>query len=196
MTAPCWAWPWPSRRQGSAADDGATTESWLQEVHVMQRTTLEGLGDFTEEPWLATLATHREDGTILLSPVWWEWDGEAFWVGVPVNDIKSRHVQRDPRIALSIAEEAAYPGRGLEVGAEARVVDDPGATRFRRIATKYLGSDVADEWMHQFGDRHEWVALRIPTERVRAWDHRDEALLLRAAPQRPRPERAQANPKR
>src|ERR1700724_3480648 len=35
---------------------------------LMQRVTLADLGDLFEQPWLATLATHRKDGSVLLSP--------------------------------------------------------------------------------------------------------------------------------
>ncbi len=150
----------------------------------MQRVTLADLGDLFEQPWLATLATHRQDGSVLLSPVWWEWDGEAFWISVPENDIKDRHVTRDPRVSLSLAEEASFPGRGLEIGAIAERHPDPGAAGLRRIATRYMGAEITNEWLKQFREV-EWELLRLPPERVRAWDHRDEPLLQRATPQWP-----------
>ena len=34
---------------------------------------IEELGDLVELPLLAVLATHRRDGSVLLSPVWPEW---------------------------------------------------------------------------------------------------------------------------
>jgi PPOX class probable F420-dependent enzyme len=159
----------------------------------MRRVTLADLGDLFEQPWLATLATHRKDGSVLLSPVWWEWDGEAIWISVPENDIKDRHVMRDPLVSFSLAEEASFPGRGLEIGALVGRHPDPAAAVLRRIAARYLGEDVAAEWLEQFPEV-EWVLLRLEPRRVRAWDHRDEPLLRRAAPQWPGARRSLPSP--
>ena len=151
----------------------------------MRRVELPELGDLFEQPWLATMATHRSNGSVLLSAVWWEWDGESFWVSIPEGDIKDRHILRDPQVSLSLAEEASFPGRGLEIVATAQRVADPGAAGLRRIATRYLGAHVADEWLTQFDPAMPWVLLRLTPTRVRAWDHRDEPLLQRAAPSWP-----------
>ena len=35
--------------------------------------SIEDLGGFIDSAVLATLATYRRDGTVLLSPVWFEW---------------------------------------------------------------------------------------------------------------------------
>lgn len=150
----------------------------------MQRVDLHDLGDMLEQPWLATMATHRKDGSVLLSAVWWEWDGDALWVSVPEGDIKDRHLVLDPRVSISLAEEASYPGRGLEIGGVAERHPDAGGEGLRRIATRYLGKAVADEWMTQFADV-AWILLRIAPTRVRAWDHLDEPLLRQAEPQWP-----------
>ena len=37
---------------------------------------VEELGDFLEQPFNATLATYRRDGSVLLSPVWYDSDAE------------------------------------------------------------------------------------------------------------------------
>jgi hypothetical protein len=56
------------------------------------------LGDLLERPILAVLATRRRDETTMLSPVWFEWDGDAvvIWTGGP-EDGKARHLVADPR---------------------------------------------------------------------------------------------------
>jgi len=148
----------------------------------VRRVDLSELGDLFEQPWLATLATHRKDGSVLLSPIWWEWDGEAFWVSIPEGDIKDRHILRDPTVSLSMAEEASFPGRGLEIVATAERRPDPGPAGLRRIAARYLGAEVADRWLAQFDPAMPWILLRLQPTRVRAWDHVDEPLLSDALP--------------
>lgn len=48
--------------------------------------TVEDLGDFLDEPILAVLATLRADGSMLLSPVWYEWRAGGFNVWVEQNN--------------------------------------------------------------------------------------------------------------
>src|SRR5580700_2519272 len=109
----------------------------------MNRVSAEVLGDFLQQPWLATLATYRKDGSVLLSPVWWEWDGEAFQISVDDGDWKEKHVRRNSRVSLCIAEEASYPGRAMEATGLAELIPDADGAGLLRIATKYCGPQVA-----------------------------------------------------
>ena len=82
------------------------------------------LGDLLERPILAVLATRRRDETTMLSPVWFEWDGDAvvIWTGGP-EDGKARHLAADPRTTVVIAE-SDLPYRGLEVTGRAELTQD------------------------------------------------------------------------
>ena len=60
----------------------------------MRQISLDDLGNALAQPWLAILATFRSDGTPLLSPVWYEWDGSAFIVSLRTDDWKERHIRR------------------------------------------------------------------------------------------------------
>jgi len=150
----------------------------------MQQVDLSALGDLFEQPWLATLATYRRDDTVLLSAVWYEWDGEGFVVSLVDGDVKHRHIRRRPLVSLMIAEEAAYPGRMLEVSGVATVRPDDGAQDIRRIATRYLGEDVARRWIEQYPELR-WVTIRLVPERSRALDHRNVPFLAEAEPRYP-----------
>jgi PPOX class probable F420-dependent enzyme len=150
----------------------------------VRKITMEELGDLLEQPRLATLATYKKDGTILLSPVWFEWDGEYFWVSTGEGDIKDRHIQRQPLVSLCIGEEAAYPGRVVEASGLASKMPDPGGAALRRIASRYLGAEVADRWMALY-PTVTWILFRIKPDRMRLLDHRDETVLAEARPQEP-----------
>jgi hypothetical protein len=63
---------------------------------------LSELGDFLALPLVAVLATYRRDGSILLSPVWHQWREGGFDVVVAPNDIKERHLRRDPRASILV----------------------------------------------------------------------------------------------
>ncbi len=142
----------------------------------MRKITIDDLGEMLRQPWLATLATYRKDGTVLLSPVWFEWDGEAFIVSVVGGDGKERHIRTDPRVSLCIAEEETFPGRLIEASGRATLKPDAGAAGIRRIATRYLGPELTDRWIEQYGS-FDWQLMRLVPEKVRAIDHRDEGFL-------------------
>jgi PPOX class probable F420-dependent enzyme len=150
----------------------------------MNRVDIGSLGDFLQQPWLATLATYRKDGTVLLSPVWWAWDGEAFQISVDDGDWKEKHVRKNPRVSLCIAEEASYPGRAMEATGLASLLPDPDGSGLLKIATKYCGSEVAARYVENNPAESYWI-IRIVPDNIRAVDHLDVPFLAEAVPQYP-----------
>lgn len=150
----------------------------------MQRIDVGEVGDLLQQPWLATLATYRRSGEVLLSPVWFEWTGEAFLVSLVHGDAKELHLRRNPRASLVIAEEASYPGRVLEASGVATVEPDASAQSITRIASRYLGEDVARRWVGLYPEIN-WDLMRLVPDRMRALDHRNVPLLREARPQYP-----------
>jgi PPOX class probable F420-dependent enzyme len=150
----------------------------------MQRVDPNQLGDLYEQPWLATLATYRKDGSALLSPVWFEWDGANFLISLVHGDWKELHLRRDPRAGLLIAEEANYPGRALEVSGRATVTPDTGSEAITRIATRYLGEEIARQWLAPLSGM-SWDLMRLVPEKSRALDHRNVPFLAKAEPKYP-----------
>ena len=59
----------------------------------------EELGDLLDGSTLAVLATHMKDGQTLLSPVWQEFRDGGFTVAAFANDVKTRHLKRDPDVS-------------------------------------------------------------------------------------------------
>lgn len=150
----------------------------------MQRIPIDALGDLFEQPWLATLATYRKDGTVLLSPVWFEWDGAALTVSLVHGDWKELHIRRTPQVSLLIAEEASYPGRAVEASGTAFVTSDPNAEVILRIASRYLGDEVAARWVNDYPDM-KWDYMRMVPDKLRALDHRNVDYLADAQPKYP-----------
>ena len=80
----------------------------------------------------------------MLSPVWFEWDGDAvvIWTGGP-EDGKTRHLAADPRTTIVIAE-SDLPYRGLEVTGRAELTPDGYDAAIRRISARYVGAEAAE----------------------------------------------------
>ena len=124
------------------------------------------LDAFLAGPLLATLATYRRDGSVLLSPVWQEWRGGCFHLTISHGDIKVTHVRADPRVVLVVAEHAT-PYRGVEASGTAELLGEGYLPLAERMVERYLGGVVPPEL-----DREGHV-LRLKPERLRAWSFAD-----------------------
>jgi PPOX class probable F420-dependent enzyme len=127
---------------------------------------LDGLLDSNH---LAVLATTRQDGTALLSPVWFIWEDGGFTVGINAGDVKLRHILRDPQVTILVYEDG-LPYRGFEVQGTARIVDLPYGANMRRIGRRYLGPAIDPA----YPDDAEGSIVRIEPGRTRGWDFSDD----------------------
>jgi PPOX class probable F420-dependent enzyme len=133
--------------------------------------SIEDLHGFLDEPLVAVLATLRKDGSVLLSPVWHEWREGGFNVWVGADDVKARHLRRDPRASILVAE-SQNPLRGVEVRGAARIIEEDANGTAVRIADKYLGSEKGAAYVRS-ASGHE-VTVRVEPGVLRVWDFADE----------------------
>lgn len=170
--APGAAWPgrrqWGSTARGPPSALGAGS-SPLTSVAVRKGLSVEDLGDLVELPLLGVLATYRADGTVLLSPVWHEYRDGGFNVCTSQGDIKARHLRRDPRAALVVAEPVP-PYRGVEVTAEATFLWDGVEAAVERVAVRYLGEARGRRYAESAPDD---IVVRLQPGHLRAWDFSD-----------------------
>ena len=125
-----------------------------------------------ERPVLAILATNRKDGTVMTSPVWHEWRDGGFAIVIWANDAKSKHLKRDPRVTVLVAEHDA-PYRGIEVRGRASVASAADVLdTVGRLAVRYLGETDGNA----YADASDDVALevvRLEPGNLPAWDFAD-----------------------
>jgi PPOX class probable F420-dependent enzyme len=135
-----------------------------------RRLRAEDLGDLLDRPLGAVLATRREDGSLLLSPVWHEWHDGGFTVATSSDDVKVAHLRRDPQASVLVYEHEP-PYRGIEVRGDAEIGHDAGGETGRRLAIRYLGEEegarFADRWQDD-------TLIRVEPGRLRAWDFADD----------------------
>src|SRR6266511_1639917 len=93
---------------------------------------VEDLGDLVDLPLVATLATYRRDGSVLLSPVWHEWRDGGFNVATGSEGVKARHLRRDPRASIVVYEHEP-PYRGVEVRGQGQLVSEAAEEAVLRI---------------------------------------------------------------
>jgi PPOX class probable F420-dependent enzyme len=132
-------------------------EGWVEHV----RSLLE-----TSAP--AVLTTYRQDGSALVSPVWFQWNNGAFEVVIAKGDIKLRHLARNPSCVV-VVFEAVPPFRGVEARGQAELIDcDVSAVR-AAIAARYLGDREGERYVRQRQSK-PGVLLRLAAEQPRVWD--------------------------
>ncbi len=136
----------------------------------------EDLGDLLDGATVAVLATHMKNGQTLLSPVWQEFGDGGFTVITFANDVKTRHLERDPKASVLVADSMP-PYRGIEIRGEAKLSQPPDALdTVRRLAIRYLGEARGNEYAEAFkGVELEMIRLEPGT--LRAWDYADEHTL-------------------
>ena len=132
--------------------------------------TVSDLGDLVDLPLLAVLATYRRDGTVLLSPVWHEWRDGGFHVVTRSDDVKAKHLQRDPRASIVVCEHSP-PYRGVEVRGIAQLVTAGVAEVVKRVASRYLGVQAGGAYADTGADD---LLIRIEPGELRAWDFGDD----------------------
>jgi PPOX class probable F420-dependent enzyme len=132
--------------------------------------TVDELDGFLEEPRVAVLATLRDDGSVLLSPVWHEWRDGGFNVWTGADDVKVRHLRRDPRASILVAE-SQQPLRGIEVRGVVRIIEDGAVETAARIASRYIGPEKGAAYV---GSGADDVIVRLEPGDLRVWDFADE----------------------
>src|ERR1700727_3512508 len=103
------------------------------------------LEEFLAEPRNVVIAGIRRDGTPHLSPNWFYWDGEKFYVSTTRNRAKYHIFRRDPRAELVVDDATGY--RYVHVAATAEIREDVTAnlSLFRAIRAKHGRAPPSDE---------------------------------------------------
>ena len=133
--------------------------------------SIDDLNGFLDEPHLAVLATRRVDGSTLLSPVWHRWceGGFEFWIGA--NDVKVRHLRRDPNAVVVVAEDE-LPYRAIEVRGRAEFIDRDVVASAIEIASRYVGREKGTAFVTD--NTGEDLIVRIAPGELRVWDFADD----------------------
>ena len=126
--------------------------------------TVDDLGNLLSQPLVATLATYRKSGEVLLSPVWFEWSDGGFNVVVGRKDVKAQHLHRDARASVAVYEND-MPLRGLELHGTARMFTEGLHELRQRIYKHYMGEGPKTPDNAEIGVRIEGT--------IRAWDFAD-----------------------
>src|SRR5439155_20607831 len=97
--------------------------------------------DILSKKAFAQLATLNPDGSPQVTPVWVDFDGTHLIVNTAKGRVKHRNLERNPRVALSIADPE-NPYRYLGIQGRVTEMTEAGAdAHIDRMAKKYLNKD-------------------------------------------------------
>ncbi|MFI6598337.1 PPOX class F420-dependent oxidoreductase [Nonomuraea sp. NPDC050536] len=91
------------------------------------------------QPSLCFLATSMPDGSPQVTQTWVDTDGEHVLINSVRTHVKTRNLERDPRVALAISDPDR-PSRYFQVrGVVVEITTEGAADHIERLSRKYLG---------------------------------------------------------
>jgi len=131
--------------------------------------------EFLAEPGvLMRIAVVREDGSPLVTPIWFIHEDESIYFTPRERSEWFSCLRRDPRVALCI-DEQALPYRKVLVEGRAELVydlgeDDRWRDLYRRIARRYVGERGAEDYIQNTIDQPRGLyRLRLADAVVKSW---------------------------
>jgi PPOX class probable F420-dependent enzyme len=121
------------------------------------------LQEFLRRPNPCVVATIRPDGDLHTTATWYEWTAEGtVLLNMDVTRVRLGHMRADPRVALTVLDEAGWYSHVSLIGRVLEIRPDPGLADIDRIATHYTGSPYRDR------ERDSWTAI-VRVTRWHAW---------------------------
>jgi len=116
----------------------------------------------------AVLATIKKDGSPQLTPVWYRWDGEQFWVSTTKQRAKYKNIVRDPRVSLCI-DDAEHFTTVIASG-RARLTEDNLWADTQKIGERYRGPEQAAAQTKRMQEQHEpRVLVVLKPQQLISW---------------------------
>ncbi|GAB3194989.1 PPOX class F420-dependent oxidoreductase [Nocardioides hungaricus] len=97
-----------------------------------------------EKPNPAVVATLRPDGAPVSVATWYLLDGDRILLNMDRTRVRLAHVRRDPRVSLTVLDEAGWYTHVSLVGAIEEMYDDEGLADIDRLSTHYGGQPYPD----------------------------------------------------
>ena len=125
---------------------------------------------FLAEPRNVVVAGIRRDGRPHLSPNWFYWDGERFYVSITRSRVKYKIFSRDPRVELLIDDSTAFRAVLIPGTVEIREDLDAELPRFRAIRQKH-GLRIPDdqEQLKALADEGRVLLAITPDKPLSEW---------------------------
>jgi PPOX class probable F420-dependent enzyme len=102
------------------------------------------LRDLLAKPNPAVVATLRSDGAPVSVATWYLLDGDRILLNMDHTRVRLSHLRRDPRVSLTVLDEASWYTHVSLVGTIVEMYDDEGLTDIDRLSIHYGGRPYPD----------------------------------------------------
>jgi len=134
---------------------------------------------YLSQPLIAKIATTNLDGTPQLSPVWFIYENEVFYISTYEKALKVRNIKRDNRVALLIdSTDGGIKLKGVLVKGIARLIYGDECKKIeKKIYDKYLTSEITskDEVARMFKQEAlsspDSVCIEVRPLKITSWDY-------------------------
>jgi PPOX class probable F420-dependent enzyme len=119
-----------------------------------------------------TFSTTNPNGTIHTVPVWYAYDGEAFWVITGTAQRKTKNLRRDPRVSLMLlVEQVGERPTEIALVYGTATIHEPAVDELRAKAfstwSRY-GEEIAREYAAALPESGACV-LEIKPDKIVSW---------------------------
>ncbi|MFD8278825.1 PPOX class F420-dependent oxidoreductase [Streptomyces solisilvae] len=94
-----------------------------------------------EKPNPAVIATIRSDGQPVSTATWYLWDDGRVLVNMDEGRKRLSHIRNDPRVTLTVIDEANWYNHISLIGRVVEIEDDKDLTGIDRLSRQYLGQE-------------------------------------------------------
>jgi PPOX class probable F420-dependent enzyme len=120
------------------------------------------LRELLEKPNPSVIATLRKDGHPVTVATWYVMDGDRVLVNMDHTRVRLKHLERDPRVSLTVLDEAGWYTHVSLLGRVVEVKQDEGLVDIDRIAQHYTGKPYSVRDSRRFS---AWIEI----ERYHGW---------------------------
>ncbi len=117
-----------------------------------------------------TVATIRPDGLPQLTPNWFLWTGEVFWISTAAATVKTRNLRRDPRIVLCVDDVPS--GDYVQVTGTATLIEGDAAREpTLALCRKYMPADTVHAHWESLLATGPQLIIEVRPHRFQWHDH-------------------------
>ena len=135
------------------------------------------------EAKIARFCSHRKDGTIHATPVWYRYEDGKIILGTPVRSQKARNVERNNNVTVLVDVEGP-PTRGVIIYGKAvletlsieKMISE-GVLIFERYMTK----DKARIYAEGLSKISTWILIKVSPVEVASFDYGKDELYRKAS---------------
>ena len=112
----------------------------------------------------AIIAVNRRSGGPQVTPVWYLWDGDAFYVSITTDRAKYANIKRDPSISLIVDDGSNY----VAAYGEAEFIDlnHPSVPALaEQIVTKYVAEEQREQFLKVVKEQNR-VIIKLRPEKI------------------------------